>query len=160
MIDYKQRKISEIMTVIIHHRQHLRPLIWLQAIINLLPDTINIRKNISTLIVHGGIETIQEIANVDILDMIQTGKAREEEKMIDRGEEVLVESAVIATHQGRREAVVRIEGIEVELLLQNHVPIIGLHGLQPKIKRRKCQLVIFLLNILGSNLFTHTRKNV
>jgi hypothetical protein len=80
--------------------------------------------------------------------MIRVGGAQGGGRMTGRGGGVAVGSMGIGIHRelGRVEARTDVTG---GLLLLSHGHPIGSHGHPHKIKRRKCQLQTYSLNILG-----------
>jgi len=108
---------------------------------------INIRRSISTLIVRGEAGITQEmIENEHIQGMIKAGGARGG-KMTGREGGVAAGSTVIVIHPGLGRVEARIDEKRDHHLL-NHEHLIGSLGHPHKIKRRKCQLLIYLQSIL------------
>jgi hypothetical protein len=115
---------------------------------------ISIRRSISTLIVRD--TTITTVAGITqgtrgrgrIQGMIRVGGAQGGGRMTGRGEGVAVGSMGTGIHREPRRVGVRTD-VTVGLLLLSHGHPIGSLGHPHKIKRRKCQLLTYWLNILG-----------
>jgi hypothetical protein len=114
---------------------------------------ISIRRSISILIVRDIIITVAGITQGTrgrgrIQDMIRVEAAQGGGRMTGRGEGVAVGSMGIGIHRELGRVGVRTDVTGDRLHLSHGHPI-GSHGRRHKIKRRKCQLQTYWLNILG-----------